>query len=241
MWTTFIIFAILYCFQRICACDSQLNYCGCFIVSSWQISETKRTNKKSMGNCQANSPQISPEEAAVEQQLLDMQQQELMNPKILLLGAGESGKSTVVKQIKLIWKVGGGLTDRDKEDVTQAIRKNAIEAMQVLLEASRSLGVPLADASLQASSDQITALPGDATLTHDVAGKISALWGDAGIQTVFSRRDEYWNLDATPYYLTEVLRFCEDEYEPTDDDVVMARVRTTGIVLTQVRNLSTTS
>jgi hypothetical protein len=29
-------------------------------------------------------------------------------------GAGESGKSTVVKQIKLIWKAGGGLSLREK-------------------------------------------------------------------------------------------------------------------------------
>jgi hypothetical protein len=184
-----------------------------------------------------SKPKISPEEAAVEAQLLEMKEQELMNPKILLLGAGESGKSTVVKQIKLIWKVGGGLSARDKEDVTQAIRKNAIEAMQVLAEASITLEVPLADAALQPVMASIQALPGDAVLTPEIAHNISTLWRDAGIQTVFSRRDEYWNLDATPYYLAEVLRFCEEDYEPTDDDVVMARVRTTGIVLTQVMKL----
>lgn len=177
---------------------------------------------------------ISPEAAAVEQQLMDMQAQELLNPKILLLGAGESGKSTVVKQIKLIWKVGGGLTARDKEDVTQAIRKNAIEAMQVLLEASKTLEVPLSDPSLRSAMSEVLACTGDSILTPDLAAKIDALWRDAGIQTVFSRRDEFWNLDATPYYLTEVVRLASDEFEPTEDDVVMARVRTTGIVLTQV-------
>lgn len=189
-----------------------------------------------MGNCNAagSAAPISAEAAAVEQQLLDMQAQELLNPKILLLGAGESGKSTVVKQIKLIWKVGGGLTDRDKEDVTQAIRKNAIEAIQVILEANRTLEVPLANASLQSSMDEISAVAGDDSLTPAMADKIEALWNDPGIQTVFSRRDEFWNLDATPYYLNEVVRLAQDEYEPTDDDIVMARVRTTGIVLTQV-------
>lgn len=189
-----------------------------------------------MGNCNsAGTAAISAETAAIEQQLLDMQAQELLNPKILLLGAGESGKSTVVKQIKLIWKVGGGLTDRDKEDVTQAIRKNAIEAIQVIIEASRTLDVPLADSSLQSSMNEISAMTGDQELTASLADKIDALWHDSGIQTVFSRRDEFWNLDATPYYLNEVVRLAQSDYEPTDDDVVMARVRTTGIVLTQVR------
>ena len=189
-----------------------------------------------MGNCNSNRPPVAPENE-VDKQLAELREQELLNPKILLLGAGESGKSTVVKQIKLIWKVGGGLTERDKEDVTQAIRKNAIEAMQVMLEASRTLEVPLSNSSLQADMDLILGLSGDSELTLDLASKIDALWHDAGIQTVFSRRDEYWNLDATPYYLSEVVRFAEPGYEPNDDDVVMARVRTTGIVLTQVGGL----
>ena len=49
----------------------------------------------------------------------------------MLLGAGESGKSTVVKQIKLIWKVGGGLTEREKAEYSDALKRNVIEVMQV--------------------------------------------------------------------------------------------------------------
>lgn len=187
-----------------------------------------------MGNCNSPGPQINPEANAVDQQLIDMRQQDLLNPKILLLGAGESGKSTVVKQIKLIWKVGGGLSARDKEDVTEAIRKNAIEAIQVLIEASKTLGVPLANPALQPAVDELSACTGDSLLTAELAAKVDSVWHDDGIQAVFARRDEYWNLDATPYYLTEVLRLASDDFEPNEDDVVMARVRTTGIVLTVV-------
>ena len=50
------------------------------------------------------------------------------------MGAGESGKSTVVKQIKMIWKVGGGPSDKEKQEYILAIRRNAIEAIQTLLE-----------------------------------------------------------------------------------------------------------
>ena len=70
----------------------------------------------------------------VDQQLLDAQEEEKYQHKILLLGAGESGKSTVVKQIKMIWKVGGGPSDKEKQEYTLAIRRNAIEAIQTLLE-----------------------------------------------------------------------------------------------------------
>ncbi len=43
--------------------------------------------------------------AEVDRQLREAEEVASRNYKILLLGAGESGKSTVVKQIKMIYKV----------------------------------------------------------------------------------------------------------------------------------------
>ena len=65
------------------------------------------------------------------------------NFKILLLGAGESGKSTVVKQIKLIYKVNGGMTDQEKYEYTDALKRNVIEVMQTLIEAAQNLNINL--------------------------------------------------------------------------------------------------
>ena len=106
--------------------------------------------------------------------------------------------------------------------------------MQVMAEASKTLGIPLSNPSLNAVMDEIAECTGDTVLTPELASKIDKLWNDAGIQATFERRSEFWNLDATPYYLTEVVRLASDDFDPNDDDVVMARVRTTGIVITQV-------
>jgi hypothetical protein len=140
----------------------------------------------------------------------------------------------VVKQIKLIWKVGGGLSDRERNDYITAIRRNAIEVMQTLIEASKTLGVPIADQDLYADAKEIASLGSDASLTESLGNKIDALWHDAGIQAVYARRDEYWNLDATNYYLNEVKRLATEDFELTEDDMIMTRIRTTGIVITQV-------
>jgi len=180
------------------------------------------------------SVQLAGQRNDVDQMLEEAKDEEQFHNKILLLGAGESGKSTVVKQIKLIWKVGGGLSERERNDYTNAIRRNAIEVMQVLLEASKTLGVPISDQDLLADGKEILSLGSDAILTESLGLKIDALWHDTGIQEVYRRRDEYWNLDATNYYLNEVRRISSEGFELTEDDMIMTRIRTTGIVVTQV-------
>jgi G-protein alpha subunit len=69
-------------------------------------------------------------------------------------------------------------------------------------------------------------------LTHnkkEVADDITALWADPGVRACYEKRDMYWLLDAAAYYFSEAQRIADPEYAPTEDDVIMTRVRTTGI------------
>lgn len=189
-------------------------------------------------NCRTISLSSAPVAATkndVDLMLEQAQEEEKLNFKVLLLGAGESGKSTVVKQIKLIWKAGGGLTQREKTDYTTAIRKNVIEVMQTLLEAVAALKIDLHSDIARGYCAEITSLDTNrAVLTAELASKVSALWADTGVKEAFSRRNEFWCLDATPYYLDEAERLADPDYEPTEEDIIMTRVRTTGIVVTQI-------
>ena len=59
--------------------------------------------------------------------------------KLLLLGAGESGKSTIVKQMKLLHPVNdrdvAGFSDAEKGEAKLAIYANILDSMVALLEA----------------------------------------------------------------------------------------------------------
>ena len=183
-----------------------------------------------MGGIVSKKPQ-----SAIDIQLAKDKEDEKYNQKILLLGTGESGKSTVVKQVKMIYSKGSNnLTDREKFEYITAIRRNCIEAIQTLLEASTTLCIPLNDSNLKDDFEKVKNLEINDTLDEKIAISIDNLWNDAGIQTVFQNRDKFWNMDATPYYLREVLRIADAYYEPTEEDCVMTRVRTTGIVVTQI-------
>ena len=61
--------------------------------------------------------------------------------KLLLLGAGESGKSTVLKQMKLLHQ--GGFTHRERMQYGQVIWADAIESMRTLILQARKLGIEL--------------------------------------------------------------------------------------------------
>lgn len=159
-------------------------------------------------------------------------EQEKYHLKILLLGAGESGKSTVVKQLKIIYNVNEPTYEKQK--YKQALQRNVIEAMQTLLHASKTLHQPIENPTLLPLVDKVLAMPTDSRVTVETAPLIDQLWKDPGIQKVYQRKDEYWNMDATPYYLDECFRIADNSFAPNEEDMIMARIRTTGIVISEV-------
>lgn len=68
--------------------------------------------------------------------------------KLLLLGAGESGKSTVLKQMRLIH--GSGFTDAELAQYTKVIWSDAVQSMRILISNADRLGIDL-DSSHAAS------------------------------------------------------------------------------------------
>ena len=58
-------------------------------------------------------------------------------------GAGESGKSTILKQMKLIHE--GGYSRDERESFKEIIYSNTVQSMRVILEAMESLELPLED------------------------------------------------------------------------------------------------
>lgn len=169
----------------------------------------------------------------VEKQLAAAQEAENNLFKVLLLGAGESGKSTVVKQIKLIWK--GGIPDKEREEYATNIHRNTIETMQTLVDAVSTLKLDWGESepAMAEAAAELKDERADTPLSPELAAKIQALWASPTITRAFERRDEFWILDGAPFYFQNAARFAEAGYSPTEEDMLMTRVRTTGIVVTE--------
>ncbi|ORX93110.1 guanine nucleotide-binding protein alpha subunit [Basidiobolus meristosporus CBS 931.73] len=153
--------------------------------------------------------------------------------KMLLLGAGESGKSTVVKQMKLIHE--GGYTDEERLAFRSVIFTNATQSMKAILEAMRLMGIVLGDNGNHPFASTIVALPDQIEgerLAPGVTEAIRYLWNDRGIQNCFSRSREFQLNDSAIYYFECIERIGQPDYIPNDQDILRSRVKTTGITET---------
>jgi len=154
--------------------------------------------------------------------------------KVLLLGAGESGKSTVVKQLKSIYKI--EIDEQELLNYKTTIHHNTLTSMQVFIEAAERFNLEFENETEKEFAKTVKDfnLEGKIRfLPPNLAEAISQLWKTTTIQKSFARRSEFWNLDSADYYFANVERFAEENYVPNEDDRIMARVRTTGIVSTE--------
>jgi len=69
-------------------------------------------------------------------------------------------------------------------------------------------------------------------LSSELAPLLSLFWQREPVREIWKMRSEFWYLDNTEYYLDNVERIAADDFELTERDIVLARVRTSGISTT---------
>lgn len=108
------------------------------------------------------------------------------------LGAGESGKSTILKQMKLIHD--GGYSQDERESFREIIYSNTTQSMRVILEAMESMGInfeyPQNREHAALILDQPPQIESD-IMPQEVGNAVKALWQDNGVKQAFSRSNEY--------------------------------------------------
>lgn len=68
----------------------------------------------------------------------------------MLLGCGESGKSTFIKQMRIIH--GSGYSDEDKKGFSKLIYQNVFMSIQSMIKGMEQLEIPYADSSNSVST-----------------------------------------------------------------------------------------
>lgn len=150
--------------------------------------------------------------------------------KLLLLGTGESGKSTFIKQMKIIH--GSGYSDDEKRGFTKLVYQNIFMAMHSMVRAMDTLKITYHDSPNEEYGKSIKQIDYEKVVTFEspYVEMVRSLWNDSGIQECYDRRREYQLTDSTKYYLDNLDVIAEPTYLPSLQDILRVRVPTTGII-----------
>lgn len=152
--------------------------------------------------------------------------------KLLLLGAGESGKSTFLKQMRIIHNMNYDVTSQ--LEFRKIIYQNIVKGMKVLVDAQTKLEIPLSDPTNRLLGDQLLLFDTVSSLNNNTFPQfkkmLKSLWDDQGIQLAFKRRNEYQLTDSVQYFLDNLDRIATVDYVPTLQDILFCRKTTKGVI-----------
>ena len=113
--------------------------------------------------------------------------------KLLLLGAGESGKSTFLKQMRIIHGV--KFESELIHEFQSIVYQNVIRGMKVLVDAREKLNIPWENSNNSVFAPFLlrveNAMLFDTKVFLEYAVYVQELWKDAGIREAYERRREF--------------------------------------------------
>ncbi|XP_029287158.1 guanine nucleotide-binding protein subunit alpha-12a [Cottoperca gobio] len=155
--------------------------------------------------------------------------------KILLLGAGESGKSTFLKQMRII--NGQEFDKKALLDFRDTIYENILKGMRVLVDARDKLGISWQSCENEKQGMLVMSWEGrvggsgvEPSEFQLYVMALTALWMDTGIQEAYARRSEFQLSESVKYFLDNLDRIGQLNFIPSKQDILFARKATKGIV-----------
>ncbi|OCH94181.1 heterotrimeric G protein alpha subunit 4 [Obba rivulosa] len=152
--------------------------------------------------------------------------------KVLLLGSGDSGKSTILKQMRLIHHV--PFSAQEVESYRQLVFNNLTHGLKYVLEAMEEMSLEVTEDNkqyVQMIEDAVDIKDGE-PYPEDYLEPLKKLWEDSGVQKAWERGNEAALPENLTYYFAELDRLFDPTYVPTEQDIVHARARTIGITET---------
>lgn len=169
----------------------------------------------------------------LDQSLADQNSVEEAVVKLLLLGTAESGKSTIFKQVQLLYSEEKSFSAPEQAAFRHVLRVNAVESMQSILRhmcahhnALSSEATHIAQSLCNLDTLQTS------FFSEEIANQLHFLWTEEkSIQDYWQQhRTQMQIMDSAPYLFDHIKRIGAPHFVPTHDDILRARLRTTGVV-----------
>jgi len=169
------------------------------------------------------------ESKEIDRQLKEAAVRKKRELKLLLLGTGGSGKSTIAKQMKVIHL--NGYTDTEKMLYTEFVHLNIFLGFKALVRAMDSLKRYPSE-ELTGLVDRLRSMTvhhGNIEMTPAIGKELQALWDDVVSQEVWTESPVARQEESAIYFFENLERCCASGYVPSLNDVLHVRIKTTGI------------
>jgi guanine nucleotide-binding protein G(i) subunit alpha len=149
--------------------------------------------------------------------------------KLLLLGTGESGKSTIFKQMRILY--GEGFSDDSRKSVAPDLCANLVEGAQEILKYGKEM--KCIDREAKTLGSVLMSVKDTRVLDRTVADAIVGLWANPSFLEAWEKRSLYQVQDTWGEFATELTKDPEwgaPGWVPSVQDVMRGRIRTSGVV-----------
>jgi GTPase SAR1 family protein len=158
---------------------------------------------------------------------------------LLLLGTGESGKSTIIKQMRIIHT--SRYTRQERHDKLIDIKSNIRDSILSIIESMERYSLELKDPNLLQKRDFLIENSNllynnskvSTTANSEIENKlwdcIEHLWKDENVKKCAEKGNEYHLIDSAQYFLDKCHLIRKDDYLPSDQDILRCRILTNCI------------
>lgn len=165
--------------------------------------------------------------------------------KVLLLGAGESGKSTILQQLKILHQ--NGFSDKELYDYIPLIYNNIMEIGRDIIHARQKFEIENDNGLTDEEINEVLSFifipdPADPNKRMVFPDKfldiIVRLWESKATQELLkgSSSSQFYIMDSAQYFMapSNLKRIVSADYKPSLQDVLRSRQKTSGIFDTHI-------
>ncbi|KAM4665028.1 guanine nucleotide-binding protein G(i) subunit alpha-3-like [Discoglossus pictus] len=142
---------------------------------------------------------------------------------VLVLSSGESGKSSFMKQMKILHE--GGFSEEERKLYKEFVYRDIMRSITSITSDMARLGIDFGDKARADDARQLLALE-EEVISEELVGVMRRLLDDVGVQACINCS---CIANTTKYYLNNLDRISQADYILTQQDMLHVRVQPTTI------------
>lgn len=147
--------------------------------------------------------------------------------KFCLLGTGDSGKSTLFKQMRINYV--RDYSPASLQEENRRIIRSFISSFGILAKAILTVNQTLGSKELDEFFVNTIQDQENRVLTDEIVDFISSVWKSQYAQDLWPNRGNFQIPDSLEYFSNNLERLSDPDYEPTEKDYLLCRIATSGV------------